>query len=52
MQNVTGYDKVDGIITDKIQINDGGFDPSVAGEYTVTYFLSDNAGNVADPKLK
>ena len=52
MQNVTGYDKVDGIITDKIQINDGGFDPSVAGEYTVTYFLSDNAGNVADPKFK
>lgn len=52
MQNVTGYDKVDGIITDKIQINDGGFDPSVVGEYTVTYFLADNAGNAADPKFK
>lgn len=52
MQNVTGYDKVDGDITDKIQINDGGFDPSVAGEYTVTYFLADNAGNAADPSFR
>ena len=52
MQNVTGYDRVDGDITDKIQINDGGFDPNVVGEYTVTYFLADKAGNAADPKFK
>lgn len=52
MSGVKGSDDVDGDITDKIQINDGGFDPQVPGEYTVVYFLSDSAGNVADPKQR
>lgn len=52
MNGVRGSDNVDGDITDKIQINNGGFDPGVPGEYTVTYFLSDAAGNAAEPKFK
>ncbi len=52
MMGVTGKDNVDGTITDKIQINKGGFDPDVPGEYTVTYFLSDAAGNSAEPKFR
>lgn len=52
MLGVTASDDVDGVITDKIEINKGGFDPAVPGEYTVTYFLSDAAGNSAEPKYK
>ncbi len=52
MNGVRGSDNVDGDITDKIQINNGGFDPGVPGEYTVTYFLADSAGNSAEPKFK
>ena len=52
MQGVSGYDGRDGDITGKIEINDGGFDAGTAGEYTVTYFLADNAGNAADPAYR
>ncbi len=52
MLHVSGYDATEGDITNKIQINKGGFDPGVAGEYIVTYFLADSAGNTADPKFK
>ncbi|MBO7245477.1 MAG: DUF5011 domain-containing protein [Clostridia bacterium] len=52
MNGVRGSDDTDGDITDQIQINKGGFDPEIPGEYTVTYFLSDAAGNAAEPKFK
>lgn len=52
MFNVTGTDDVDGDITDKIEINKGGFDPEIPGEYIVTYFLSDSSGNSAEPKFR
>lgn len=52
MTGVTGTDNVDGVITNQIEINEGGFDPAIPGEYTVTYFLSDTAGNSAEPKFR
>lgn len=52
MSGVSGHDDTDGDITDKIQINKGGFDPTKVGEYTVTYTLTDNAGNTAEAKTK
>lgn len=52
LSHITGYDSVDGDITDKIQVNDGGFDINVPGVYTVTYFLADKAGNSADPVFR
>lgn len=52
MSGVIGNDDVDGDITHKIQINKGGYDSAVPGEYMVTYFLSDDAGNSAEPKFK
>ncbi len=52
MQGVTGKDDRDGDITHLIEIDKGGFDPAVAGEYTVTYLLADGAGNAAEPKYK
>ena len=52
MTGVSGYDEAEGDVTDKIEIDKGGFDPSVAGEYTVTYSLKDRAGNSAEPKTR
>ncbi len=52
LKGVSGYDNVDGDITDKIIIDKGGFDPTVVGEYTVTYSLKDNAGNTATEKTR
>ncbi len=52
LAGVSGYDNVDGDITNKIQIDKGGFDPDISGEYTVTYTLTDNAGNTAEIKTK
>ncbi len=52
LAGVSGYDDVDGDITDKIQIDKGGFDPDISGEYTVIFTLTDNAGNTADSKTK
>lgn len=52
LKGVSGDDNVDGDITDKITIDKGGFDPTVVGEYTVTYNLKDSAGNTAEPKTR
>jgi len=49
MAGVTGSDNKDGDITDQIQVDKGGFDPAVPGEYMITYTLSDSAGNQANP---
>ena len=48
MSGVSGIDRRDGDITEKIRVDDGGLDTMMPGEYTVTYLLSDNAGNEAD----
>jgi len=47
MEGVSARDNVDGTITDKVQIDDGGFDRTVAGTYTITYTVSDEAGNTS-----
>ena len=49
MSGVTGSDNVDGDITSKIQVDKGGYDPAIPGEYMITYTLSDSSGNEADP---
>lgn len=51
-QGVSATDNVDGKITDKIEINKNGFDPNVPGEYTVGYFVTDAAGNSAEPVFR
>ena len=51
-QGVSATDNVDGKITDKIEINKNGFDPNVPGEYTVGYFVTDAAGNPAEPVFR
>lgn len=52
LDGVTGKDNVDGDITDKIVIDKGGYDPNVAGTYTLTYTLKDSSGNEAVPKKR
>ena len=52
LDGVSAKDNVDGNITDKIVIDMGGFDSNIAGIYTVTYTLKDNAGNEAIPKTR
>src|SRR5690554_989886 len=47
MTGVTARDNVDGTITDKVVIDDGGFDNQIAGTYTITYTVKDAAGNEA-----
>ncbi len=48
MNGVTAKDDVDGKIVDRVEINDGGFDPNVPGVYTIGYFVTDSAGNAAE----
>lgn len=52
LDGVTGKDDIDGDITDRIEIDKGGYDPGVAGKYTITYSLTDSAGNAAVPKQR
>src|SRR5690554_3240404 len=47
MTGVTARDNVDGTITDKVVIDDGGFDNQIPGTYTITYTVKDAAGNEA-----
>jgi|GEM_PF-2305407 len=44
----TATDNVDGNLTDNIVMDDGGLDTAVVGTYTITYNVSDAAGNAAD----
>ena len=43
---VTAYDAVDGDLTDRVQVN-GRVNHRWRGTYTVTYRVTDNAGNTA-----
>jgi len=52
LRGVTGSDNLEGEITDRVQIDDGGYDPGVPGKYTVVYSLSDTAGNKARTVMK
>lgn len=49
LSGVSGIDNLEGDITDKIQLNIGDYDSNIPGEYMITYFLADTAGNAADP---
>jgi hypothetical protein len=49
LSGITATDNVDGNMKDKVNIDKGNFDPNVPGEYTITYTLSDSAGNQANP---
>ena len=46
--NATATDRVDGDLTGNIVINTDNVDTSAVGEYTVTYNVTDAAGNAAD----
>ena len=48
LRGVRGIDNLEGIITDRIQMNKGNYDPNVPGTYEILYFLSDRAGNAAE----
>lgn len=52
LDGVVGSDDVDGDITDRIEIDKGDYDPGIAGKYTITYNLTDSAGNAAVPKQR
>ena len=52
LKGVSARDNVDGNITDRIEIDKGGFDPAIAGEYVVTYSVRDSAGNAANEKKR
>lgn len=43
---IRAFDNTDGNISDRIEIDDGGFNITVDGEYTVTYSVSDSHGLV------
>ncbi|TVP97201.1 MAG: DUF5011 domain-containing protein, partial [Acholeplasmatales bacterium] len=45
MTGVSALDNIDGTITSQVQVDDGGFDPSVPGTYTITYTVSDSSDN-------
>lgn len=45
MSGVGAYDKTDGDLTSKIVIDEGGFDPTVLGEYTITYSVVNSKNN-------
>ncbi|XFA98903.1 S41 family peptidase [Candidatus Izemoplasma sp. B36] len=47
MDGVTATDDVDGDITDQISVDASSVDLEVAGEYTITYSVTDTAGNPA-----
>lgn len=44
---VGAYDRTDGNLTENIIIDDGGFDPTVLGEYTITYSVINSKNNTA-----
>lgn len=46
LEGVTATDEVDGDVVVTIK-DDGGYDPNVEGEYTITYSAKDKAGNEA-----
>lgn len=52
LSGITGSDETDGDITKSIQLNKGDYAPNIPGKYIVVYFLSDAAGNAADPVMR
>ena len=52
LKGVTATDDVDGDVTDKISVDSSAVDTKKAGTYTVTYTVSDTAGNEAVKETK
>ncbi|MCD7807117.1 MAG: DUF5011 domain-containing protein, partial [Lachnospiraceae bacterium] len=48
LEGVTAIDEIDGDLTEEIALDDAGVNYGVPGEYTVTYYVTDNSGNVAE----
>lgn len=51
-QYVFAYDEKDGNLTDCIQIDAGGYDCNTAGEYTVTYSVTNEKGVTEEQSIK
>lgn len=52
LKGVTATDDTDGDITDKIAVNSDAVNTTKAGTYSVTYTVSDNAGNETKENVK
>ncbi len=52
LERVTAYDLVDGDVTKHITVDDSKVDYTQPGEYTVTYRVSDQAGNTQAETIK
>ncbi|MCD7863720.1 MAG: DUF5011 domain-containing protein [Lachnospiraceae bacterium] len=48
LESVTAIDEIDGDLTEEIALDDANVEYGVPGEYTVTYFVTDSSGNVAE----
>ena len=48
LDGVTANDNTSGDIRSRIVVDDSGFDPNVEGDYTITYSVVDEAGNISD----
>ena len=49
LSGVSGYDNLEGDITNRIQLDIGEYDSNILGVYMITYLLTDTAGNEAEP---
>ena len=52
MTGVTAMDQEDGNITNKVKVDLGNFNIKKAGEYNITYTVTDNAGNTTSKTRK
>ncbi len=48
LEGVTAIDEIDGNLTGEITLDDTDVNYGVPGEYTVTYYVTDSSGNVAE----
>lgn len=50
MSGVEALDNIDGDLKDKVIIDDGGFNNKIAGEYEITYYVTDSSNNTSIAK--
>lgn len=44
VEAVAAADSVDGVLSDRVEVDVGAFDPKMAGDYPITYLVRDNYG--------